>query len=196
MTGMSPQVQATVVRYDLAQLRWAQLLVPLALILTVVARAVPEAPAITVALAVQMAAVVQFIRARKKLAAQPLKVMNGKLQLGTSGHSIEPTQVSDWITHGFSARLFGPKDSWRLTADNSAALEDTLRRVFGRSLQLRRRGSPRARMFAAATFFVGLLVAVCGAYTSVMPMFIPGLVMALVSIPVFAALSQRITSGA
>lgn len=196
MAGMSPPVEATAVRYDLAQLRWAQLLVPLAVIVTVVARAVPEAPAIMVALAVQVAAVVQFIRARKKLAAQPLEVMNGKLQLGTSGHSIESTQVSDWTTHGSSARLYGPTYSWRLSANNGEALEDTLRRVFGRPLQLRRRGSPRARMIAAVTFFVGLLAAVCGAYINVMPMFIPGLIMALASIPVFAALSQRTTSGA
>ncbi|HEY6880187.1 MAG TPA: hypothetical protein VI299_19320, partial [Polyangiales bacterium] len=136
----------------------------------------------------------QFLRARKKLPAQPLEVVNGKLQLGTSGHSIAPTQVSDWIRHRSSVRLYGPTYSWKLSARNAEALEQTLRRVFGRPLQLRRRGSPRVRMLAVVTFFVGLLVAVYGAYVDVMPVFIPGLVAALVSIPVFAALSQHVTS--
>ncbi len=196
MVGLSPSVEATVVRYDLARLRWAQLLVPVAVIVTAVARAVPEASAIVAAFAVQAAAVVQFIRARKKLGAQPLVVVNGTLQLGTSGHSIESTQVSDWTTQRSSARLYGPTYSWKLSTTNAEALEDTLRRAFGRPLQLRRRGSPRARVMTVVTWFVGLLVAVCGAYLDVMPMFIPGVIVALISLPVFAALSQRIASGA
>lgn len=150
-------LEAKIVRYNIARLRFGQLLLPIAVVTAVAARRLPNVFTVLLAVGVQATTLALFISAGRRFGWQRVVFKHGGLSIGSTDARIERHEVHRWTVNGGLARLYGLEQSYELRARSEASVElsELLSRCFAPPLTLRRRGSFRARV-------VALTVAVCG----------------------------------
>lgn len=147
-------------RYDLRKLRLAQLIVPLAMMGSVLARRTMSPIAIAMAVVLMVVGAYTLLKL-KTTRRRNLSVRRGTLRL--DDESIHPNQLSLWRWQGDRARLYLHTGAMVLRApDAPAALQAQLRSVFGAPVEFARRGSPRARWLAVAVFLTGAALTAIG----------------------------------
>jgi hypothetical protein len=184
---------AKVARYDIARLRLGQLVLPFAVVTTVVASRMPSVATATVAFAVLAVGCSLLYSAVKRFGWQPLRFERGGVSIGSTGVRIEQHKVHQWTLLDGSARLYGLGQSFRFQLRSGCEQKASalLRQQFGPPRTLQRRGSNQARMIA-------LGVAVCGLALAALAMVNESQLLAFIGAPAFVlgtatfgALSQR-----
>jgi hypothetical protein len=186
-------IEAKVTQYDIARLRLGQLLVPLAVIATVMARRMPTMLPVSVAFALQALGLAVFLSAAKRFGSQPLRFEGGAVAVGATGVRIERIKVHRWTLVNRVARLYGVKVSYKLSVESGTehALSALLRSQFGSPVQLDRRGSKQARVLALGVGLAGLVFTVLAIVNDSRVLAFVGAPAFLLGIATFGALSQR-----
>jgi hypothetical protein len=187
-------IEARVTRYNVARFRAGQALVPIAIIVTIFARRLPDVVPISAALVAQGLAVLAFLSAIRWLGWQPVRVERSAVWLGSTGVQAPRNRVRDWTYVNGVARLYGADTSFTLRArkGQEAMLEALLRGLLGKPTQLERRGSKRGRIIAISAAVVGLvLVGLAFALDSI-PLIVVGMPAFIFGLATFGALSQRV----
>jgi hypothetical protein len=174
-------------RYDLRKLRLVQLIVPVAMVGSVLARRTMSPIAIAMAAALMAAAAYTLLKL-KTTRHRNLSVRRGTLRL--DDENIHPDQLSLWRWQGDRARLYLHTGAMVLRAPAApAALQAQLRSVFGAPVEFARRGSPRARWLAVAVFLTGAALTAVG-FTIGSHLASAGVLMVIGGFAAFGTLSQ------
>jgi hypothetical protein len=186
-----------VVRYNVSMLRLGQTLIPLALLCTVVARHIPGPVTAVASIGLSVTCLGLFALARRGLGRRILQIVGGKLAFAGAELEISPAAVAHWTLSERTARLYGPKASWKLTVARGdvEVLRDSLRHAFGKPLSVHRRGSLRARKVALSVAIVGAFLVVLAFYFDLLPLALLGTPCAVLGLATLGALSQKV-SGA
>lgn len=186
-------VQATVTRYTLARLQRIQVLIPIAIGASVLARRVPSILTVVVGLAVMLAIWIVLRDAVTTLGKRTIRVDSDALWIGTDT-SIARAAVVRWTFSKGVASLLCSGTSYRLRSkhETAPALEASLRSLLGAPTLLRRRGSPTARLITACVMVGGLAAAASGIALESIPLVVIGIPSLLLGFAAFATLSSRV----
>jgi hypothetical protein len=189
------EFEARVTRYKVARLRLGQMLLPVAVLTTVAARRFPNVLTVLVALGMQVVCLAFFLTGGTRFGWQRLVFERGGMTVGSTDARIERNRVHRWTIVGGVARLYGLEHSYKLGArtGNEEALSAFLSSRFGPPLNLRRRGSFRARMIALAVGVMGLIGAAMAIGIGIDWLAIVGPLAFIFGVATFGALSQRTT---
>jgi hypothetical protein len=188
-------VSVQVSQYRVARIRAGQALLPFAIIASIFARRSLESTAVAIAVALQLAAIISLLSARRSLGAQPFSVQDGKGKVATQ-LVLARQRVLRWTVTGNVVRLYCGDMSRRLAcrSEDEQLLVESLTGRLGRPVLLKRRGSDKARLLAGAAATVGLICTVAAFTFQSVPAVLIGLPMFVVGLAVFAALSQRVAT--
>jgi len=189
------EVDAKIVRYNIARLRLGQLLLPIAVVTTVAARRFPSLFTALLAIGVQASALTLFLSAARRFGWQRVVREDGGLSIGSTDARIERHRVHRWTINNGLARLYGLEQSYKLRARNGAdgELSAFLSRCFGPPLTLRRRGSFRARMLALGVALCGLVGGALAIGVGITWLAVVSPLALIFGIATLGALSQRTT---
>lgn len=192
-------IEARTTRYNVKRVRFGQALIPLAMIVTIVARRTEGTLAGFAMLGVLVTAALAFLSAIKRFGWQAVRVERGSVWMGTGPTSerIRCEQVRDWTWLNGIARLYGGEISYTLKSrpGSDEALETLLRGLLGKPRGLQRRGSPRARMIALSVAGLGLAACVSAFVFDSVPLIVVGVPAFGIGLATFGALSQRIAQS-
>ena len=186
-------IRVRVTTYRLARLRAGQAMLPFVVVASILARRSLDPISVGIAVLVQLATVIIFLRARRRLGWVALNTKAGKGSFG-SELVISREKVRNWTVVDTTARVYCSDASLRLDCgdQDAAQLRAMLRGWLGAPTSLERRGSRRARLVALTAAVVGLVLAVAAfAYDSV-PLVLVGLPCFVAGLALFGALSQRV----
>jgi len=187
-------IEARVTRYNIARFRLGQALVPVALIVTVVARRFPDTVPIAGAFIAQGFVAAAFLSAVRWLGWQPLRFERGAVWFGTTGLHAKQNALRDWTLRDGVVRIYGSDASFKLRVrpGGEPALEALLRGLFGRATRLKRRGSKRARTGALVVALAGLTAVVGSFLADMLALTLLGTPALIAGLATFGALSQRV----
>ncbi|HEY6880012.1 MAG TPA: hypothetical protein VI299_18435, partial [Polyangiales bacterium] len=137
-----PQLALRAIKYDVARLRVAQLLVPCSVLLTIAARNTESPLVYGFAGLSQLATLAVFLSARRRYSGQSLSNDGWGITLVESGQSIPKVQVHKWFLAKRKARVYGAKFSWmfKVGSGQELMLRQQLEQAFGAPILLARRG--------------------------------------------------------
>lgn len=171
---------------------FGQMLVPVATLLTIVARRLGTDLLAVATLVFLMFALGVMLSARSSRGRQQLEVRSHRLSINNI--TITRAEVTRWSWNGARALLQGEGESWALSAVGAPEpVRLALVSVLGPPRVMVRRGSPRARTWAAAAGVAGLLSFPLIILFN-LPILLPvSVVLFLAGFATFGAFSQRIT---
>jgi hypothetical protein len=186
-------IQVKVTRYDIQRLRLLQVLVPLAFIVTTLARRTDSLPLYVMTAILQGGAIVAWLSATKRLGWQALELKGGGVKFGSTAFGLRREQVRNWTMINRVARLYSSKVSYRVLAlgGSEQVVRSILQSQFGQPVALQRRGSVGARMLAVGAALCGLVVVALAIIYERSLLAIAGVPLLLGGFAVFGALSQR-----
>jgi hypothetical protein len=189
---------AHVTKFNLAQLRIAQVLIPMAILTTALARHRPEAFSIALTVGTHVAAVAALFMAIRRIGLRPIRQDGGTLRIGDPAVEVSRSTVRRWTFSNGVATLYGRDATYRLRAETgqSATLESSIRTWLGAPETLERRGSPGARLVALCIALSGLALTVAAfVYLDSVTVLVVGVPCFIVGTATYAALSQRVISA-
>lgn len=188
-------LEAKVTRYNIGRLRLGQMLLPMAVVTTVVARRFPSVFTVVLAVVVQASTLALLISAARRFGWQRIFFKHGGLSIGSTDARLERHKVHRWTIVNGLARVYGLDQSYKIRARSGgeSALSAALARCFGPPLTLRRRGSLRARMIALTVGLCGLVSAAVAIGVGISWLAIVGPLAFVLGVATFGALSQRTT---
>ena len=185
-------LEVKVTRYDVGRLRLGQLLVPVAVVLTVAARHAPTMTPLFLAFGLQAVGLTVFLTAARRYGWQPLRFEHG-VSFGKTGLHLQPREVRRWTLVGRVARLYGGDTSFKLRVRDGGeqVLDALLRSQFGAPVRLERRGSRSVRMTALAVGLGGIVVCALAIARDSSLLAVFGAPPMMLGFAVFGAMSQR-----
>lgn len=190
-------VEARVTRYTVRRFRVGQALIPLAMLVTVLARRSENPVAMVVMVGVLGFTLFALLSAIKRFGEQSIRIDRGSIWFCPSNERVRRERVRDWTWLNGVARLYGSDSSYTLKAcsGSEVTLEASLQGLLGAPQSLQRRGTFRARMIALGIAFLGL--AACGAAFMLdsIPLIVAGVPAFGIGLATFGALSQRVVQG-
>jgi hypothetical protein len=191
-------LQAKVTSYAIGKLQRIQVLIPIGLVASTLARRLSGLLTLAIGLAVMLAFWLVLRSAIKRMGIQVVSVEGETLRIGTENVSILSSAVQRWTFSKGVASLLCHGTTYRLRPKrgDESALEGCLSSLLGAPTRLERRGSPKARWLAGSAMICGLVAAACGITYDIMLLGVVGVPTMLIGFGVFAALStRRIVSG-
>jgi hypothetical protein len=187
-------LEAKVTRYRIGRIRLGQLLVPLAVIVSVFARRVPTTLSILLAFALQGIALAVFLSAMKGFGWQPLRFGDGGVSFGETGLRLLRREVRRWTLIGRIARLYGGEVSFKLQVGEGSetVLGALLQSQFGSPLVMERRGSTRARLVALFAALAGVVLCTFAIARDSALLALLGAPAMVLGLAMFGAMSQRV----
>jgi hypothetical protein len=192
-SSLGSDLQATVTRYTLARLQRAQLLIPIALIVTTLARRLPGIWTAGMALCILVAIGLLLRSAIERKGLLTVRVENDGVWIGSGDICVPRSAVQRWTFFKGIATLLCDGTSYRLRSKRGqdSELEACLQSLLGAPTRLQRRGSPKARWIAGGIMVCGLVAVPTGIALESMPLAVIGVPAMLIGFGVFAALSSR-----
>ena len=189
---LDSNLQATVTRYTLARLQRIQVLIPIAILASTLARRLPGVLTLSIGLAVMLAFWLVLRSAVTRVGIQTIRVDGDAVRIGTD-ISIPSSIVERWTFSKGVASLLCGGTSYRLrTSRNSeAGVEDCLRSLLGAPTMLQKRGSTRARLIAGAVMIAGLVATTSAFVFDSIPLAVIGVPSMLIGFAIFATLSSQ-----
>src|SRR5688572_5309825 len=135
-----PILEAKATRYNISRLQYGRMLIPIAIFVSIGARAVPNVFTAVLAFGVQGTALYLLLSAAKRFGWQPLVVEQGSVSIGSTGVRLERHKVHEWTMVNGLARLYGVELSYKLRARSGGEeqLSALLERRFGPRTALHR----------------------------------------------------------
>lgn len=182
-------------RYNLARLRLAQLLIPAALISRIAAKYLPGPLTFGIGVALFVATGVVILTVRKGFGVHQLRSSKGHLQFGPN-NQISATEAVSWHMSNSTAVIRTRVASWRFHAQPEGAqlLRAKVQRALGEPLELRRAGTPRARLAAFLVTLVCACALALGIYFNSFPMLAVGVLGVMFAGPTLVVLSLKISA--
>ena len=185
---------ARAVRTDVGRVRLAQVLVFVCLVAGPIARRLMIAPLLAAVGGLLAATALMFWSARRSFGRLPFANVDGRLRVGDGQDSIRRAEVTAWTIDGPSARVYTHSAGWRFTVgkDDAEALRAMLTGALGAPLELRRRGTKRARMIAAIVALAGAVATATAIALQTLPLVVVAVPALVFGLATLGALSQKV----
>ena len=192
-TSEVSDIRVRVTEYRIARLRAGQAMLPVVVVASILARRSLEPILVGVAVLVQVATVIMFLRARRGLGWVAFR-SKGEKGSFDSELVVSREKVRNWTLVDATARIYCSDVSLRLdcSTPDVAQLRAMLSSWLGAPKSLERWGSRRARLFALTAAAVGMVLAVAAFVYDSVPLVVVGLPCFVAGIALFGALSQRV----